>query len=80
MKNGTVGWILVVVIALAVAAQGADCPRFRGPAGDGKFAETGLLKKWPEGRAEAGLDGPGAGTRVFLGRRGDRHCLCDRDG
>jgi outer membrane protein assembly factor BamB len=48
MKNGAVGRILVVVILLAVAAQGADCPRFRGPAGDGKFAETGLMKKWPE--------------------------------
>ncbi len=28
---------------------GADWPRFRGPDGDGKSAETGLLKQWPEG-------------------------------
>ena len=40
---------LIVVCALVIAAQGADSPRFRGPAGDGVFAETGLLKQWPEG-------------------------------
>ncbi len=49
MKSGIAVSMLVVVIALAVATQGADCPRFRGPAGDGMFPETGLLKKWPEG-------------------------------
>ncbi|NLH40520.1 MAG: PQQ-binding-like beta-propeller repeat protein [Planctomycetes bacterium] len=40
---------LVVVIGPAVAAQAGDCPRFRGPAGDGQFSETGLLKQWPQG-------------------------------
>jgi len=49
MRNGVASPMLVAVVALAVAAQGADCPRFRGPAGDGVFPETGLLKKWPEG-------------------------------
>ena len=29
-----------------------DWPQFRGPSRDGKSAETGLLKKWPEGRPE----------------------------
>ena len=53
--------MLTIVIALAVAAQGVDCPRFRGPAGDGMFPETGLMKQWPAGRAEAGLDGQGLG-------------------
>ncbi len=37
-----------VASLLAVVAEGADCPRFRGPAGDGIFPETGLLKQWPE--------------------------------
>jgi outer membrane protein assembly factor BamB len=41
--------VLVVVVGLAVAVQAADCPRFRGPAGDGQFPETGLLKQWPDG-------------------------------
>jgi len=48
MKNGVMVSMVVVVVALGVAARGADCLRFRGPAGDGKFAETGLMKQWPE--------------------------------
>lgn len=49
MKDGVAVSMLVVVMALAAAVQAADCPRFRGPAGDGVFPETGLMKKWPEG-------------------------------
>ncbi len=46
--NGTaVVSALMMVIALATTVQGGDCPRFRGPAGDGRFSETGLLKQWP---------------------------------
>lgn len=41
--------MLVVGMATAVRAQGGDSPRFRGPAGDGQFTGTGLLKQWPEG-------------------------------
>jgi outer membrane protein assembly factor BamB len=37
------------MIVLAAIVHGEDCPRFRGPACDGMFSETGLLKKWPEG-------------------------------
>ena len=48
MRNSAVVSVLVVM-ALAAALQGADCLRFRGPAGDGVFPETGLLKKWPDG-------------------------------
>ena len=40
---------LMTMIVSVVVAHGADCPRFRGPAGDGIFRETGLLKTWPEG-------------------------------
>ncbi len=39
-------FLLMIVLAAMVYAE--DCPRFRGPACDGMFPETGLLKKWPE--------------------------------
>jgi outer membrane protein assembly factor BamB len=38
----------LVIGALSAIVHGADCPRFRGPAGDGIFPETGLLKQWPQ--------------------------------
>ena len=40
----------VIVLSLLVGAAGfaADAPRFRGPNGDGKFNEQGLLKSWPK--------------------------------
>ena len=41
--------ILLVAVTFAAAVRGGDCPRFRGPGGDGVFDETGLLKQWPEG-------------------------------
>ncbi len=40
--------VILMMIVFVVNVQGGDCPRFRGPEGDGQFAETGLLKKWPE--------------------------------
>ena len=40
--------MFLVTIVLAVRVLGGDCPRFRGPDCDGKFRETGLLKKWPD--------------------------------
>jgi outer membrane protein assembly factor BamB len=40
--------IFLLTVVLAVGVRAGDCPRFRGPAGDGKFDETGLLKKWPD--------------------------------
>ena len=61
MNTTTVVSVLVVVIALAAAVQGADCPRFRGPAGDGVFPETGLLKKWPEGGPKVAWTAKGLG-------------------
>jgi outer membrane protein assembly factor BamB len=41
--------MFLVTIVLGVRADGGDCPRFRGPASDGKFLETGLLKRWRAG-------------------------------
>ncbi len=42
---------LLFALAMALAASlalAADSPRFRGPQGDGIFAESGLLASWPE--------------------------------
>jgi len=45
--------VFVAAVALAFVAgsvaAGSDWPQWRGPTRDGKSAETGLLKKWPEG-------------------------------
>src|SRR5512136_3056020 len=40
--------MITVAIVLGTTVQAADSPRFRGPAGDGIFPETGLLKQWPD--------------------------------
>lgn len=61
MKN-CVTVVILVVVALAAAVQGADCPRFRGQAGDGKFNETGLMQKWPEAGPKLAWTVQGLGT------------------
>jgi len=48
MKRMVLLSVLLAMIVPMVDVHGADSPRFRGPAGDGIFPETGLLKKWPE--------------------------------
>jgi outer membrane protein assembly factor BamB len=47
MKRTMLLSVLTGMLALVVVVRGADCPRFRGPAGDGVFPETGLLEQWP---------------------------------
>ncbi len=44
-----ISFIVAVVAALTAGTTLAETPRFRGPAGDGKFTATGLLQSWPEG-------------------------------
>ena len=61
MNRMTVVAVLIVVTALAAAVPGADCPRFRGPAGDGQFPETGLLKQWPAGGPKVAWTAKGLG-------------------
>lgn len=45
--------LLTIAVAVGLLWTGlagaADSPQFRGPNRDGHFAETGLLKAWPEG-------------------------------
>ena len=43
----TVCAVLTVTLLVSAAAGNAETPRFRGPAGDGKFTAAGLLKEWP---------------------------------
>jgi len=48
-------WVVLVVLGVLLAGgmgYGDDWPQFRGASRDGKSAETGLLKKWPEGGPE----------------------------
>jgi hypothetical protein len=44
--------LYAIAAASFCTAEAADWPHFRGPNRDGKSAETGLLKKWPEGGPE----------------------------
>jgi outer membrane protein assembly factor BamB len=54
---------ITIVFVLSLNAYSGDCPRFRGPNGDGKFEESGLLKEWPEGGPKLAwsVDGLGKG-------------------
>jgi len=56
------------------------CPRFRGPAGDGLFSETGLLKTWPDGGPKLawsvkGLSQPSGYCSVRIIRRGSQRLV-----
>ncbi len=56
MKRHVMRWMTMVCVAVMVGlilnwdatANGQDWPQFRGPARDGKSAETGLLSEWPQ--------------------------------
>jgi outer membrane protein assembly factor BamB len=86
------------ILLVALAAVGtrldplsaADWPQWRGPNRDGKSAETGLLKSWPEGGPPRvwmytaggnGYGGPAVvgGKLYFMGVRGDREALIALD-
>jgi outer membrane protein assembly factor BamB len=61
VRDSVVVSVLIVLIGWMGAVQGADCPRFRGPAGDGVFPETGLLKEWPAGGPKLAWTAKGLG-------------------
>jgi len=58
-------WLHIAALASAIAAAGLadDWPQWRGIGRDGKSAETGLLKSWPEGgpKLVRTIDGIGTG-------------------
>jgi outer membrane protein assembly factor BamB len=79
-----------VALILALAAQAADWPQYRGPTRDDVSAETGLLKQWPPAGpallwtyAEAGIgySGPAVvGDRLYtIGGRGETEFLIALD-
>ena len=58
--------IIVLFLSILLAGgmcYGDDWPQFRGPNRDGKSAETGLLKKWPQSSPKLlwSVDGLGIG-------------------
>ena len=53
--NFTIAFLVLVVIAIAQPVQ------WRGPQRDGKFADTGLLKKWPDAGPELFMKVEGIG-------------------
>ncbi|MFZ2146090.1 MAG: hypothetical protein WAV28_02625 [Sedimentisphaerales bacterium] len=55
--------LILTIIPAGAACYADDWPEFRGPNRDGKSAETGLLKKWPEGGPKLlwSVDGLGIG-------------------
>lgn len=74
------GMICLALLCSTTAIWAADWPRWRGPNGDGKSTETGLLERWPAGgpRKVWQIDGLGTGFasvsvadgRIFtMGRR-----------
>jgi outer membrane protein assembly factor BamB len=48
MRKGVAMVLFVVVFSVTLPVGAADWPQWRGPNRDGKSAETGLLKEWPE--------------------------------
>lgn len=60
--KSTIALILILLLTGTIC-YGDDWPQFRGPTRDGKSAETGLLKKWPEDGPELlwSVDGLGIG-------------------
>ena len=55
----TTAFIITILSGTLVLA--ADSPRFRGPAGDGVFPETGLLKQWPDAGPKLAWSAKGLG-------------------
>ncbi len=84
----------IVVIVTACSSPAADWPQWQGPNRDGKSADTGLLKQWPENgpplawrinKLGGGDGGPAiAAGRVFvMSNRGEEEvvwALSEKDG
>lgn len=84
----------VVLMVLACSSMAADWPQWRGPNREGKSADTGLLKQWPENgpplawRVDTlggGYSAPSiAAGRIFgMSNRGDKEvvwALSEKDG
>lgn len=90
-------WLVLVVAGgclFTASAPAADWPQWRGSNRDGKSADTGLLKQWPENGPPLAwridkLGGGDAGPAIAAGRifvmsnRGDKEVVCalsEKDG
>src|SRR5512136_561895 len=90
-------WLVLVVAGCCLftaSARAVDWPQWQGPNRDGKSADTGLLKQWPENgpplawrvdKLGGGDAGPAiAAGRIFgMGNRGDKEVvwsLSEKDG
>ncbi len=80
----------LIVTCFSITAPAADWPQWRGPARDGKSAETGLLASWPEGGPHLvwktqglgeGFSGPAVvGDRLYLqGQEGQQQFVMAYD-
>jgi outer membrane protein assembly factor BamB len=69
-------------VLLSAALKGANWPQWRGPARDGKSAETGLLKRWPAPGPERlwAAEGLGAGYSSFAVEGGKLFTQGQRNG
>ena len=84
----------VVLMVVAGSSLAADWPQWQGPNRDGKSADSGLLKQWPENgpplawridKLGGGDSGPAiaAGRVFFMSNRGDEEvvwALSEKDG
>ncbi|MDA1234946.1 MAG: PQQ-like beta-propeller repeat protein [Acidobacteria bacterium] len=70
------------LVLFSAAADAASWSQWRGPARDGKSAETGLLKRWPANGPELvwAADGLGAGYSSFSVEGGKLYTQGQRDG
>ncbi|MBN2137622.1 MAG: PQQ-like beta-propeller repeat protein [Sedimentisphaerales bacterium] len=89
-----VAMAVMVLTAVTCMSMGADWPQWQGPSRDGKSAETGLVKQWPENgpplawridKLGGGDSGPAiADGRIFImSNRGDEEvvwALSEKDG
>jgi len=73
---------LLSLLSLSGLAQGPGWFQWRGPNRDGKSAETGLLKDWPQGGPPQvwRATGVGAGYSSFAAAGGRLHTLGSRQG
>ncbi len=73
--------VVFSLVCLAASVTAADWPQWRGPNRDGKSAETGLLKEWPEGGPDLAwkTEGLGAGFSSVSVKDGRIYTMGDLD-
>ena len=78
MNRVTFGSVLIVVIALVAGVQGGDCPRFRGPAGDGFLICRCRCRPSVGDEGEALLEANAADSWVEIAVRVERPAASER--